>query len=723
MRRKVILVLLLCIVFLLHISPSLCQCSDVEVVDCYWLVFNRGVNSTLVVKVENTCNLDIYNLSLKLNVSRIAGEPCLVEASLNDTLKPEHSAELSFTFFVSNDSVISHYEIPVNMSYVKSGGNYTSQSTVVVTVTGEPELSVSVTPETLIKASENVVTIEVSNTGDGVARLVELVVESRSVYAHILGSNSFKLGNMNPGELRTVTLPVQVEEVSTPFMLFMSLSYEDQFRYPYTRSLSFGFQVEPPSRPVVEVSCSSSSLKPGCVNEVELTIENKGSVRALNVSCTLTPVSGLMTVIGPSQRRIGELAPASSWSLPVRVYVEPHVYGSMALNVLVTYQDDNDVSYTYMNTFGFEVEDVGEPILTVETNTTTLTPNSLSEVQLVISNVGGGDAWNVSLDVYSMPEVATVVGSSHRSFELIHANSTVATTIKLFVQPNVYGAIPVYVRLSYSDYRGSVYGFTSTIGFSVEGPPAIAVASALYTPTPVYPGDAVVVQTYIVNSGNYTARDVELQVQEVEGVVRPLYGGKARIPYLPVASSQLVVFTLEVLDTASPGYYDVPLLVMYEGKEEVTYIPLTVEEKAHLVIEECYFEPKASPGSRGVKLKVTVANRGNESASDVTLTVISGYLTGSTSTILGTIDPGCRKTVLLEVDVDPKAPVGPLAIDVQLNWLQKGRELYDTVTAYVELVEPAKLGIALWVGVAVAAIAVAVVILRRRQRLRGGAVT
>ena len=129
---------------------------------------------------------------------------------------------------------------------------------------------------------------------------------------------------------------------------------------------------------------------------------------------------------------------------------------------------------------------------------------------------------------------------------------------------------------------------------------------------------------------------------------------------------------------AAPGYYEIPLTMESASWDSNTTVPLTVREKAPVSVERLYFDRDVTPGTRNVKVFVQLSNNGSQTAEQLRLSLVSGYITGSTSTLVGSLPGKSSKIVMMEVDVDQKAEPGILEVDVELSWVQDGRQLSST---------------------------------------------
>ncbi|TDA38644.1 MAG: hypothetical protein DSO08_03825, partial [Candidatus Methanomethylicota archaeon] len=93
----------------------------------------------------------------------------------------------------------------------------------------------------------------------------------------------------------------------------------------------------------------------------------------------------------------------------------------------------------------------------------------------------------------------------------------------------------------------------------------------------------------------------------------------------------------------------------------------------------------------------------------------SGYITGSTTQLLGSMASGTRRVVVMEVDVDDKVSPGEFPVDVEVSWSQDGRSMSETSTKSLTIGEPGKGEI--WVVMGVLAVLMAMIAIFRKRVL------
>ncbi|RLI91292.1 MAG: hypothetical protein DRO65_01540 [Candidatus Altiarchaeales archaeon] len=123
---------------------------------------------------------------------------------------------------------------------------------------------------------------------------------------------------------------------------------------------------------------------------------------------------------------------------------------------------------------------------------------------------------------------------------------------------------------------------------------------------------------------------------------------------------------------------------------------------------------KAYTGQRGYEIILEVENNSSSTAKDIRVEIYSPFLTGTTSTYIGTLSPSEKRLISFEVDVDDVAPVGVMPIEVKIKWVQEERSLtqYSTIYMVIEERKLPILAIAV-IGLFVAAFVVIVIYIQR----------
>ncbi|MCX8182083.1 MAG: hypothetical protein N3D12_03080 [Candidatus Methanomethyliaceae archaeon] len=721
MKNAGIIILIPLIIVALSAASPIIGCGEVnfKVEDVIWRNLNIGVgNSTCVVSLRYYGSEPCSYLRGTLDVSKLSENYTEVSDEYSGTLESGGVVYLEFVFDVSSSSKAGWYKVPLRVNYMTDGKIFWEAFDLVLTLNGDPDISIGSSCEVILRGHINGLPIIIKNLGDGVARKVTVTVQSQDVYLTTIGSNEFSRDFLMPNEEWSIVVNAFAQlSIRDGTSIAVNVRYEDQSEVGYTKTTTIGLKVEDPERPSMVVSTNTTRIRPGVTNGVLFSIVNDGGKKAVDLTVRLAPASNQLTLVGNNTFSVQDLSVGEVLNIPLSLYLEPQTYGSLPLYVVIDYKDERNSTYQDSLSIGFLSEEEPEPKVEVTARGVRLQPNAINSIIIILENRGDRAAKDLRINLFSQsPEVAVVVGSGVAHRDLLEPKDVWEVEKEVFVQPNVYGAVPLYVQIQYKDDLQNRYSYTSAIGFEVKGVPSVAISSVIYNPSPVFPGNRVVrANCVIVNHGNYTAQDVSIVLGKISGVVKPSYPGsdRVKIPFLTVGGSLSVQFLLDIDENAKPGYYEIPVEISTSTENISTAIPLTVSEKAKILVDKIYFDREVVPGARNVKLFIETLNIGNVTAEEVRVSVISGYITGSTTSLLGSMASGSRKVIVMEVDVDSKVSPGELPVDVEISWSQDGRGMSETSTKNLMINEPSRVDIWALLGVLVVA-AVLVVIFRKK---------
>ena len=457
------------------------------------------------------------------------------------------------------------------------------------------------------------------------------------------------------------------------------------------------------------------------VNEVELVVENEGDGVARGLRLEVNSQSPYVTVLGPNVFERDLLWPGQAWRVRLRLFVEAGEGRSTSLRVTVSYSDQRGRGFTQNLAFGLQVEEPPGPDLEIRALNESLTPNRVNELFFQVENVGREVAKDITISFYSQVEFMCVLGAGSFKRGELRPGEIWNITVSIFVQPRVYGAASLYVLATYSDPRGAESREAIQVGFRVEGRAELAISKVIYTPPAVMPGDRYVfLMVIFTNIGDYVAKEVELELLGIPGVVEPSYAGagEAMIPYMPVGYVANATFLVDVSEDAKPGFYEIPLLVQHDGLNYTLKVPFTIREKAVFRLVRLEFSPKPYPGAKGVRAVIEIRNVSNVTAQEVRISLVSAYVRGVTAILLGDMAGGESRVAVLEIDFDEATPLD-LSFDLQISWRQGERALTETLRCSAELYMPSKWPeareIAIWVGLVALGAALAFAIMKVRR--------
>jgi hypothetical protein len=716
MKYKYIIILLILLLPICKFVVS--EENNFQLKDVYWQTLNIGGNSTCKVSLLYIGNTSCQNIEAIIDVSEISENYTTISDKYDGTLEYNNTVYFSFEFDISSSCKKGWYNVPLKINYIKDGKYLQEEFNLILTINGRPDINVTTNSNKITRGYVNNIKFTIFNKGDGLARNIVVRIQTQDVYLTIINRNEYEKDFLEPKENWTISFDIFAQlNVRDGSGVTLNIAYEDQRNNQYTMTLSFGFKVEDIDRPRMELNVSESKIHPGMINNITLSISNIGN-DAYNLTIKINPATNQLTLMGNNSFFISKLLRDEKIIIPLSLYLEPKTYGSLPLHVDMSYYDERNSQYQDSLNIGLMSEEEPRPIIKVSTESNELTPNSVNKIVIILTNIGEKEAKHISTNLASQsPQIAIIVGDGWDYKEELKPNESWKIEKNVFIQPNVYGAIPLYLNINFEDDLNNKYSYTTTIGFELKGTSSISISNVIYIPSPVFPGDKVVkASCVIVNNGNYTAQDISITLGSIENIIKPSYIGSDRIkiPFLPVGGSINVYFLIDIDENAKPGYYEIPITITTRNENYSTTLPLSISEKAELSIEKIYFDREVFPGTRNAKLIIEINNLGNVTAKNVRISVISPYISGSTSSLLGDIPSGSKKVVMMEVDIDNKANPGEQKLDIEITWTQDERMLSKTIISSINISEKSISEIILPITIAIIILIIVTIIFRKK---------
>lgn len=436
-------------------------------------------------------------------------------------------------------------------------------------------------------------------------------------------------------------------------------------------------------RPVISLELLDKRIEVERERNITIMVKNIGSKKAKEVIMDLYP--GLFLSLSETRFVVRDVAPNSSKEVVTKAKISKYASSPVEIWARLTYWDENGTIYTDYVQLSIEPVIPGLPDIRIVPSGSSLSPDSIQKVKFYVMNLGGR-AHNITIYLQIPGNMGAIIGQGMLKVDELEKGERKELSVDVFVSPNVYGAFVMNAVISWQDYRNFTFYGTQSFGYKVMGEPKIGVITYTTYPDRVLPGDkGVKLVLVITNVGNYMAKDLWINLSLPDGV-KPSFGGsdKFRIPALLPNSQVQVSYQLDFDEKLNPGNYRIDVVTSGAGN---TSIYITVFGKADPYIVNVSSIPKASPGSRGVKLSVLMKNNGSADADDTKVEIISPYLTGTTSVAVGNIPQNGSKSVIMEVDISSYAPSGDIPLEFHITWSQDSRTISKVITAHLSLEE------------------------------------
>ncbi len=698
---------------------TICEENNFQLKDVYWQVLNIGGNSICKISLLYIGKTPCQNIEAIIDVSEISENYTIISNIYYGTLEYNNTIYFDFEFDISSSCKEGWYNIPLKINYIKDGRYLQEEFNLILTINGRPDLDVIINSNTITRGYINNIEFTIFNKGDGLARNIVVRIQTQDVYLTVINKNEYRKDFLEPRENWIISFNIFAQlNVRDGSGVTLNIAYEDQRNNQYTITLSFGFKIEDIDRPRMEININELKIHPGIINNITLAINNIGN-NAYNLTIKINPATNQLTLISNNTFFISKLLRNEKIVIPLSLYLEPKTYGSLPLHIDMSYNDERNSQYQESLNIGLLSEEEPRPIIKISTKNNELIPNSVNTIDIILTNIGEKEAKYISINLASQsPQIAIIIGDGWDYKDELKPNESWKIEKNIFIQPNVYGAIPLYLNINFEDDLKNRYSYTTTIGFELKGIPSISISNVIYIPSPIFPGDKVVkASCIVVNNGNYTAQDIDIILGNIENIVRPSYIGSDRIkiPFLPVAGSINVNFLIDIDENAKPGYYEIPISIITRNENYSTILPLSISEKANLIIEKIYFDREVFPGTRNAKLIIELHNIGNVNAKNARISIISPYISGSTSSLIGDIPSGSKKIIMMEVDIDDKINPGEQKIDIEITWTQDERMLSKTILSTIIISEKSIIETILPIVIIIIIILIIIMIIFRKK--------
>jgi hypothetical protein len=251
------------------------------------------------------------------------------------------------------------------------------------------------------------------------------------------------------------------------------------------------------------------------------------------------------------------------------------------------------------------------------------------------------------------------------------------------------------------------------------------VQGELTNPTKIYPDSkAVQVQVTIANSGQGTAKNVQLQL-----VLQPPFTASSSgsnqifVGNIPPGQTTIANFILDVAQNATFGQYS---LILGEGAGNqlipIGQVPIYVNEKVAFDIVSVT-PTTVHVGDSGDVISVVIRNAGSVEADSVRVELqVGNYITGTLTDFLGTMLSNETKTAFFTIDIDSNAQQGQYTYNLRFDWTQDNNALYNDYSYSITFsVQPAPVPVGLLVVVAIVIIGGGAYFFMRRRKAKAAA--
>ncbi len=321
------------------------------------------------------------------------------------------------------------------------------------------------------------ITLEVKNTGSGLASGIGTAISGSSGTGVSLLSQPQQIENLAPNRTANVTFKAYVSpqqagnsQSGASIILDLVTHYINPYGYNTSMDSQLGLFASTPSSSSLLVSVANQSLLAGKIVKTNITLTNTGADPITNVSAVLTPESPLSIIGSDNLNTVYEILPGKSAGLPVELYVQSSTSAVATLDIALTYTLDNQ-----QNTASRSISFTNPGYVNATIVSTTISPSSPSKgsifsITSTLDNIGASPATAASVTPFP-PAGIKILGSNTSFLGTIPIDTPTAFTVSFTADPGIAaGAYAIPVRLSYlnnlNEIQNQTFHYTVNIGSS-----------------------------------------------------------------------------------------------------------------------------------------------------------------------------------------------------------------------------------------------------------------
>ncbi|HJW19643.1 MAG TPA: hypothetical protein VJ571_03710 [Candidatus Nitrosotalea sp.] len=340
--------------------------NDIKLLDAYFGPAGQKIevepgdkNVPLTIVLSDVGTEDISGisglLSLPTGFTGALAANGLIEADNTQTATAGQSFTL--TFFVNVDNTVNVHDysgtVKVTYSRVRENGDRTVFLDFNFKVTGKSVVNLKAADPFLDPASNNNMTIQISDAGTAPLNDVDVVIQrdqstdtttdTSNLQGIVLDQNHWKVGTVQAGSSNTFSIQAFIPQsvagqtIHAPF----TVSYFDGQGNQVSTTRTVDFIVGPTSSVSIIRLSSPQYLLTGVMQNLTLGIENLSPSKISDISISITPNSDSLKILQDNKWSIPEINPLEKTDLVIPVYADQSIEGQ-AVNYEVDTQYTRD---------------------------------------------------------------------------------------------------------------------------------------------------------------------------------------------------------------------------------------------------------------------------------------------------------------------------------------------------------------------------------------------
>ncbi len=431
-----------------------------------------------------------------------------------------------------------------------------------------------ISPQPVVAGSNVTVQFQLYNDYNNPLQNVNLQLEAQNPIINVSPSHTYITDSIGQGifggigySIFTYTLHIPASLPAGSYEIDVVATYESSA--PSTSGLSSNNEPGESDMPIyiyvygtpsISVTATPSpQITPGMTSLLTLAAENSGTDTARNVNITILSTNGI-AVSGPSRISLGTMAQGVPEQASTSVYALTNISaGTQYIPMRISYTAPDGMQY---------VQDVNAPVsvsipepdvvVSIEgSQPAQLYAGSNASVELLVQNIGGGTAKNVSINVESSKYL--IAGGAASTFFIGSLPSGASTTETTFISANrSSGSAPYYLPVNVSYKNGD---YSSKLS-AVQYVPINMQNAALFNVTSVIdslaPGTSYAPVTFSIrNTGSETAQEITLSLQSIYPIT--VINSNNYVNSLAPGQEVNVTFYVSADSRGKPGEYPVTI--------------------------------------------------------------------------------------------------------------------------------------------------------------------
>lgn len=561
----------------------------------------------------------------------------------------------------------------------------------------------------LVAGQDNVVRVNIRNSGDSAAFFVKAQLYAPSSVAGIgvvQGSVAvFDVINSSETKSFYSTISVGPAVPLGAYSLTLTLQHNAS-TLPETQYLGISVSSIKPSVLELKADALSYRVTAGAENVIVVKITNIGQETLYGVDLAIVSTLPNIVILKDAAVIRSSLGPGGSMTLKPLISVGKSVpLGAYALNLNARYRDQRGVSFGTTLNVGIVVESIVTKTFgfSLELSDYRVLAGADNPRILVVRNSGNETAFNVDLRLMSAnPGIVFIGNTSILQNRLEPTQSVNISTIVSVARTTPIGTYPISISLRFQDPNGTQYADSLNTGLTVNSIEPINQGVVLVTdfettPKTLLPGQDFSLDVSMVAQG---AEVHNLKVELVQSQSIPIVSISPTTFYVgnvELGSQVRIHYQMQIGAHAEAQYYTLQFIASFLDEENTPgttaqYVSLRVESVQDFQVIN--IDPLGTEIEAGgsTTLSADLLLIGTESARFVEISIMEESpvaSVGKKSEYIGTVDPDSPVPFSLDYRVDPNATLGASVLSLRVSyWDQYNLQRESVVQIPITISQP-----------------------------------